>query len=103
MWQKNIQYSHTDVTEEGPEVDSSRRQIKDDRVVKTTRRRSRRWQIEDVQECTKDEAYKKKIQKMEKTNRRCSRRYWIWILQKMFQMISMMKMLYKCSKTSYDI
>ena len=30
MWQKKIQYSHTDVTEEGSEVDSSRRQIKDD-------------------------------------------------------------------------
>ena len=43
MWQKKIQYSHTDVTEEGPEVDSSRRQIKDDR------------------NCTKDKYYKKKI------------------------------------------
>ena len=29
MWEKKIQYSHTDVTEEGSEVDSSRRQIKD--------------------------------------------------------------------------
>ena len=39
------------------------------RKTKTTRRRSRRWQrqIEDVQECTKDEDYKKKIQKMKIT------------------------------------
>ena len=53
MWQKKIQYSHTYVTEEGPEVDLSRRQIKDYRICKD---------------------YKKKIQKMAKTNRRCSRK-----------------------------
>ena len=45
------------------------------KVVKTARRRSRRWQIEDVRECTKDEDYKKKIQKMAKTNTRRSRIY----------------------------
>ena len=51
-----IWYSHI---EEGPKVDSSRRQI------------------EDVHECTKDKDYKKKIQKMvkQKTNRICSRMY----------------------------
>ena len=57
MWQKNTQYSHTDVTKEGLEADSSRRQIKD------------------YQSCTKDKDYNKKIQKMVKTNRRCSRMY----------------------------
>ena len=45
--------------EEDPEVDSSRRQIKD------------------VQKWTKDKDFKKKIQKIakQKTNRRCSRIY----------------------------
>ena len=43
--------------------------------TKTTRRRSRRWKIEDVCEYTKDKYYKKNIQKMEKTNRGCSRMY----------------------------
>ena len=44
-------------------------------VVNTTRRRSKRWKIENVRECTKAEDYKKKIKKMEKTNRRRSRIY----------------------------
>ena len=43
MWQKKTQYSHTDVTEEGLEADSSRRQIKYDRS------------------CTKYKDYKKEI------------------------------------------
>ena len=45
--------------EEGPEVDSSRRQI------------------EDVRKCMKEKYYKNKIQKMvkQKTNRICSRMY----------------------------
>ena len=38
--------------------------------INIIRRIFRRWkrQIEDVQECTKDEYYKKKIQKTPKTN-----------------------------------
>ena len=40
------------------------------RKMQIIRRRFIRWkrQIEDAQECTKDEDYKKKIQKMAKTN-----------------------------------
>ena len=45
------------------------------RKTKIIRRRSKIWKIEDVRECTKDEDYKKKIQKMEKTDRRRAIRY----------------------------
>ena len=122
-------YKRQRLQEEDPK-DGKQKMFENIRKINIIRRIFRIWKrkIEDVQECMKDEDYKKKIQKMAKKDRRYLRMYERQILQeedpkddsvkdkqKMSKNIQKMKIIEdvpaaindedvrQCSKTSYDI